>query len=44
MRYLAKYPTTLFNGLDQPYYFVSRLTYNEPYGNIGLGDRALVIF
>ncbi len=32
------------NGKNAPWYFVSRLTRNDPYGNIELGDRVLAIW
>ena len=43
-RFLTVYPTRLENGKNSAWYFVSRLTKNEPYGNAGMGDRLLAIW
>lgn len=43
-RFLTIYPTRLENGKNSAWYFVSRLTKNEPYGNAGMGDRLLAIW
>jgi hypothetical protein len=34
----------MWDGKNAPRYFISRLTYNNPYGNTGVGDRVLSIF
>jgi hypothetical protein len=34
----------MYTGKDQPWYFISRLTSNKPYGNIAMGDRTLGIW
>jgi hypothetical protein len=44
MRYLTTYPVRLVSGKKDPWYFVSRLTKNDPYGNTALGDRMLAVF
>ena len=44
MRYLTRYPVVLTNGKTDPWYFISRLTMNDPYGNIGFGDRMLGVW
>ncbi|CAD8140693.1 unnamed protein product [Paramecium octaurelia] len=44
MRFLTSYPQRLPNGKNQPWYFVSRLTWNKEYDNIRMGDRALAIW
>lgn len=44
MRFLTRYPVPLYEGKKAPWYFVSRLTKNNPYKNVGLGDRVLAIF
>jgi hypothetical protein len=44
MRYLSRYPVPLKDGKIEPWYFVSRLTKNKPYGNIEMGDRVLGIW
>lgn len=43
-RYLTKYPDNLPKGMTEPWYFLSRLTVNEPYDNIRMGDRTLAIW
>ena len=43
-RFLTRYPTPLYNGLVEPWYFVSRMTDNYEYGDDGMGDRVLAIF
>ena len=43
-RFLTAFPTRLINGKNQPWYFVSRLTTNEEYDNVRMGDRALAIW
>lgn len=44
MRFLTYYPKTLLNGKNEPWYFISRLTRNKNYDNIGMGDRTLAIW
>lgn len=39
MRFLTAYPVRLVNGKNEPWYFVARLTKNNPYDNIRMGDR-----
>ena len=42
-RWLTKFPDVL-TGVTEPWYFVSRLTTNDPYDNIRFGDRTLAIW
>jgi len=44
MRFLTAYPVRLLNGKNAPWYFVSRLTSNKPYDDVGMGDRLLAIW
>jgi hypothetical protein len=44
MRFLTRYPVALMAGKRAPWYFVSRLTTNNPYGNIEFGDRTLAVW
>lgn len=44
IRFLTTYPTRLLNGKDAPWYFVARLTKNNPGDNTGMGDRMLAIW
>lgn len=44
LRYLTRYPVPMMAGKREPWYFVSRLTRNNPNSNIGLGDRTLAIW
>ena len=44
LRFMTRHPTRLVNGKNAPWYFVARLTRNNPYGNISMGDRTLAIF
>lgn len=44
MRFLTRYPAPLYSGKNAPWYFVSRMTKNNPYKNVELGDRVLAIF
>jgi hypothetical protein len=44
MRFLTKYPANLVNGKTEPWYFISRLTKNNPYRNNDFGDRVLAVF
>ena len=44
MRFLTTYPKRLINGKNAPWYFVSRLTSNKPYDDVGMGDRLLAIW
>lgn len=43
-RFLTRYPETLLDGKNAPWYFLARLTKNNPYGDIGVGDRTLAIW
>ncbi|CAD8123997.1 unnamed protein product [Paramecium sonneborni] len=43
-RWLTRHPQQLFEGMSEPWYFVSRLTSNDPYDNIKMGDRLLAVF
>lgn len=38
-RFLTAYPQRLLSGKNAPWYFVARLTKNEKYDNVGMGDR-----
>lgn len=44
MRYMSRYPVALYHGRNGPWQFVSRLTSNNPYGDLNFGDRTLAIF
>lgn len=44
MRFLTRYPSLLMDGKNQPWYFVSRLARNDPYGDVALGDRVLALW
>ena len=44
MRFLTTYPKRLISGKNAPWYFLSRLTYNEKYQDIAMGDRTLAIW
>jgi hypothetical protein len=44
MRYLTYFPTKMYAGKNGPWYFVARLTVNNPYGDVGFGDRLLAIW
>ncbi|CAD8058815.1 unnamed protein product [Paramecium sonneborni] len=44
MRFLTLYPKKLQNGKTAPWYFVSRLTWNQNYNDLNMGDRVLAIF
>jgi hypothetical protein len=44
MRFLTTHPIRLINGKNAPWYFVARLTLNNPYDDIGMGDRLLAIW
>lgn len=44
LRFLTTYPKRLWNGKNQAWYFVARLTRNQPYGDAGMGDRTLAIW
>jgi hypothetical protein len=43
-RFLVYYPVRMPNGKNQPWYFLARLTSNNPYDNIRMGDRLLAIW
>jgi hypothetical protein len=43
-RFLTAYPVRLANGKNAPWYFMSRMTSNKNYGNIGMGDRTLAVW
>jgi hypothetical protein len=44
LRYLTTYPTRQWSGKNAPFYFVSRLTSNNPNGDKDFGDRILAIW
>lgn len=44
LRFLTTHPVRLVNGKNAPWYFVSRLTSNNPYDDVGMGDRLLAIW
>jgi hypothetical protein len=39
MRFLTAYPERLLSGKSEPWYFIARLTKNDPYDNTRMGDR-----
>ncbi len=41
---MTRYPEPLWDGKNAPWYFVSRLTSNNPYKNNEMGDRTLAVF
>lgn len=43
-RWLTRHPEVLLTGNTEPWYFISRLTVNEPYDNVKYGDRTLAIW
>ena len=43
-RFLTRHPEPLYTGLSEPWYFMSRLTSNDPYDNVNMGDRLLAIW
>lgn len=43
-RWLTRWPDSLLKGASEPWYFISRLTNNDPYDNIRMGDRLLAIW
>lgn len=43
-RYLARYPSVMLKGKNEPWYHLARLTSNEPYRDLQLGDRMLAVF
>jgi len=44
VRFMTTYPSRLPNGKNAPWYFLSRLTKNNPYNNVDMGDRLLAIW
>ena len=44
LRFMTRYPTQMFHGRTASFYFVSRLTENNPFGNTAVGDRTLAIW
>ena len=44
MRFLTVYPVRLLAGKNEAWYFVARLTLNNPYDSIRVGDRLLAIW
>jgi hypothetical protein len=44
MRFLTTYPTRLWAGKNAPWYFLARLTKNNPNDDIGFGDRVLAMW
>jgi hypothetical protein len=41
---MTRYPVPMLNGKNAPWYFVSRLTRNNPYKDVEMGDRTLAIW
>lgn len=39
LRYLHAYPKRLLRGISESWYFVARVTKNNPYDNVRMGDR-----
>ena len=39
LRYLHAYPKRVLRGISDAWYFVARLTKNNPYDNVRMGDR-----
>jgi hypothetical protein len=44
LRFLTAYPKRLVSGKNADWYFVSRLTINNPHQDVGFGDRLLAIW
>lgn len=44
LKFMTRHPAPLVSGKNAPWYFVSRLTRNNPYRNAEMGDRVLAIF
>jgi hypothetical protein len=44
MRFLTTYPSRLWAGKNAPWYFLARLTSNNPFGDVGFNDRILAIW
>ena len=44
LKFMTRHPVPLYSGKSAPWYFVSRLTRNNPYRNGDMGDRVLAIF
>jgi hypothetical protein len=44
MRYLTHYPVRMWSGKNGPWYFLVRLTVNNPHADAGFGDRILAIW
>jgi hypothetical protein len=44
LKFMTRHPAPLYNGKNSPWYFVSRLTRNNPYKNAEMGDRVLAVF
>jgi hypothetical protein len=44
MRFMTRHPAPMISGKKEAWYFVSRLTRNDPYGDIALGDRLLCLW
>jgi hypothetical protein len=44
MRYLSAYPARMWSGKNAAWYFVARLTVNNPFADVGFGDRILAIW
>jgi hypothetical protein len=44
MRFLTTYPVRLIPGKIAPWYFVARLTANDPYDDVRMGDRMLAVW
>jgi hypothetical protein len=44
MRWTQRYPSALHHGATDDKYFIARLTENNPYSDVDIGDRALALF
>lgn len=44
LRFLSRHPVPLLSGKNQAYYFISRLTRNNPYTDVQMGDRVLALW
>lgn len=41
---MTHFPTRMWNGKNQGWYFVARITSNKNFGDAGVGDRLLVTY
>lgn len=44
MRFMLRHPEPMPEGKNQPWYFVSRLTRNNPHTDVAMGDRVLGVW